>query len=549
MPGPAGKNLTGLILSCPAPIVQQNLMNRRVAGNVPVHGMCDGGSPMNVFSLREFAPPLSNRDRRDGIPEACAVPDGFSGEKAEEEDLKRMKEAILERYLVTDRGFYRKTLMILIPVVLQAVINQGVNMMDTIMVGKLGEAAISASSLANQFYMIFTFLCMGISAAGLVLASQYFGAGELKTVRRVFDLILQIVISGAVLFSIVTLLFAEPVMRIYTVDRDVIELGVKYLHITAFIFFFHGVSLVLSNVCRAVGNARMGLYVSIASFVVNIGANYVFIFGKLGMPAMGVAGAALGTLMARVVEFGYCAFYLLKKEKVLRYRPTGLLKLPSRTMLSEFRRLGMPAIISDSLLALANTALSIILGHMGKEVVAAYAIVTVVDRMATVAIQGVSSASGVVIGQSVGQGSFKRAQKEGWTFLFLSVSVGLVAAILVLVVGEWSISLYEITASTVAITVLMMQASAVVTFFQATQSALSKGILRGGGDTKFLMIADIIFQWVASIPLGALAGLVLKLDPFIVLLVLRIDYIIKTVWLTFRLRSGKWIHQAKKIEA
>ncbi len=454
----------------------------------------------------------------------------------------------LDKYWVRDRAFYKKVLVILIPIVLQSVINQGVNMMDTIMVGRLGEASISASSLANQFYNIFTFLCMGISAAGLVLASQYFGAGDMKTVRRVFDLILQIVLISAVVFALVTILFPTQIMGIFTHERDVVELGAQYLRVTALIYIPHGVSLVISNVIRSIGNAKVGLYVSIASFIVNIGANYVFIFGKLGMPALGVMGAAVGTLIARAVEFTFVAVYLLKKEKVLKYRPSGLLKLPNRLLFSEFRRLGMPAIISDSLLALAASAISIILGHMGKEIVSAYAIVTVVDRMATVAIQGVSSASGVIIGQTVGEGEFERAQKEGWTFLILSVLVGIVGGILVLFLGEWSISLYSIAPSTVTITVSMMQASAIIVFFQAIQSALSKGILRGGGDTKFLMIADIIFQWVASIPLGALAGLVLHLDPFVVLIALRIDFIIKSVWLVFRLKSGKWIHKAKSIE-
>ena len=207
----------------------------------------------------------------------------------------------------------------------------------------------------------------------------------------------------------------------------------------------------------------------------------------------------------------------------------------------------MPAIISDSLLALAASIISIILGHMGKEIVSAYAIVTVMDRMATVAIQGATSAAGVVIGQTVGEGEFQRAQKEGWTFLILSVVIGIFGGILVLFLGEWSIGLYEIAPSTVEITVHMMEASAVIVFFQAVQSALSKGILRGGGDTKFLMIADIIFQWVASIPLGALAGLVLNMPPAIVLIALRIDFIIKSVWLVFRLKSGKWIHKARKM--
>lgn len=453
----------------------------------------------------------------------------------------------LGRYIVTDKAFYRKALLLIVPVVLQSIINQGVNMMDTVMVGKLGEASISASSLANQFYNIFVFLCMGISAAGVVLSSQYFGAGDLKTVRRVFDLVLQIVIVGAVAFALLSFLLPGQIMRVFTDEEDVIELGAQYLRITALIYLPHGISLVLSNVMRSIGNAKLGLYVSIASFVVNIGANYVFIFGKLGMPALGVMGAAVGTLIARVVEFLFCTVYLFKVEKVLHYQVRGLVKLPSRALFGEFRRLGLPAVISDSILALAASVMSIILGHMGKEVVSSYAIVTVMDRMATVATMGLASASGVIIGQTVGEGEFERAKKEGWTFLYLSIAIGLIAGVLVLTLGEWSIWLYEITPSTVEIAVSMMQASAIIVVFQAVQSTLSKGILRGGGDTKFLMVADVIFQWCASIPLGYLAGIVLHFPPFWVLIALRIDFFIKAVWLTFRLKGDKWIHKAKQV--
>ena len=451
------------------------------------------------------------------------------------------------RYIVTDRAFYRKALLLIVPVVLQSIINQGVNMMDTVMVGKLGEASISASSLANQFYNIFVFFCMGISAAGTVLSSQYYGAGDMKTVRKVFDLVLQIVMIGGAAFAVLTALFPSQIMRIFTNEEDVIELGARYLLITSLIYLPHGISLVLSNVMRSIGNAKLGLYVSIASFVVNIGANYVFIFGKLGMPALGVMGAAVGTLIARMVEFLFCVIYLLKVEKVLKYRVQGLIKLPSGALFREFRRLGLPAVISDSILALAASAMSIILGHMGKEVVSSYAIVTVMDRMATVATMGLASASGVIIGQTVGEGKFERAKKEGWTFLFLSVLIGVIAGILVLTLGEWSIGLYEITSSTEKIAVSMMQASAIIVVFQAVQSTLSKGVLRGGGDTKFLMVADVIFQWCASIPLGYLAGIVLQFPPFWVLIALRIDFIIKSVWLTFRLKGDKWIHKAKQV--
>ena len=450
-------------------------------------------------------------------------------------------------FLITDKAFYAKALLIIIPVLLQNMINQGVNMMDTIMVGQLAEASISASSLANQFYQIYTLLCLGISAAGLVLASQYWGAGEPKTVKRVFDLAMQLVILIGLAFSIFTALFPRQIMSLYTNDPDVIREGARYLAVTAFIFLPHGLSLVMSNIVRSVGNAKLGLTISSISFVVNIGCNYIFIFGKLGAPAMGVMGAALGTLCARLVELTVCVVYMLRFEKALRYRPAGILVPPSRALLSEFRRLGLPAIISDTILGLAATVISMILGHMSKEVVSAYAIVVVVERLCTVATGGIASAAGVIIGQTVGEGDLERAHKEGWSFLLMSVGIGVVAMGLVRFAGIHSIALYNITPETHSIAVSMMNASAIIVLFQAVQMALSKGVLRGGGDTKFLMVADVIFQWAASIPLGFFMGIVLGAPAFWVLIALRIDYIIKTIWLTVRLKGTKWIHAAKAV--
>ena len=256
-------------------------------------------------------------------------------------------------------------------------------------------------------------------------------------------------------------------------------------------------------------------------------------------------GAALGTLCARLVELLVCVVYMFRFEKELKYRAAGILKMPSKSLFSEFIRLGLPAIISDTLLGVAATAISMILGRMGKEAASAYAIVVVLERLCTVATGGIASAAGVMIGQTVGRGEYERARREGWSFLVISVGIGIAASIMVRFAGVWSIGLYKITDETRAIAISMMDSSAIIVFFQAVQSALSKGILRGGGDTKFLMVADVIFQWVASIPLGIVMGLVFKLPAFWVLIALRIDYIIKSIWLTIRLGGTKWIHKAK----
>lgn len=456
-----------------------------------------------------------------------------------------MKNAV-EKYLITDSRFYKTALSIIFPVVLQAVINQGVNMMDTIMVGRLGEVAISASSLANQFYNIYTFLCMGLSAAGLVLTAQYWGAGDKAGVRKIFDLLIQLAAGSSVIFALLSFAAPRQLMAVYTKDAQVIAAGAQYLKITALVYLPHGIALVVSNMMRSVGNAKIGLFVSAASFLVNIGCNYIFIFGKLGCPAMGVAGAAAGTLCARLVEVVTCAFFVLKIDKALCYRLKNLLRPPQKTLLRAFGRFGLPAIISDTLLAFAASAVGMILGHLGRETVSAYAIVTVVDRMCTLATSGVGSAAGVLVGQAVGAGEIREARRRGFSFLALTAALGILGAVLVVLVGDWSIGLYDISAATAAITRTMMLASALVVPFQNISSTLGKGVLRGGGDTKFLMVADVLFQWIASIPLGYAAGLVLHASPFIVLLVVRIDYVIKGVWFILRLGSDRWIHQVKR---
>ena len=456
----------------------------------------------------------------------------------------------LGKYFITDKAFYKRVLMIFIPVLLQSLINSGVNLMDNIMVGTLGEDSISAVSLSNQFYGLFNIVVMGIAAAGMVLSSQYFGRGDLRTVRRVFDFMLQMVGVTGILFGVVTFLFPSQIMHFYTTDEGVILYGAQYLTITAFIFLIHGISLSLQNLVRSIGDAKLGLYVSIASFVVNIGANWIFIFGKLGAPRMGAAGAALGTLIARVVELVFALIYIHKHEKVLNYRPVGIFRLPSKELFKEFLRLGLPIIISDALLALAFNVNAMILGHMGKNVTAAYSIVMNIDRIATLAIHGVASAASVILGQTVGKGDFEDAKKQGWTFLAISVVIGLIGALIVYFIGVDAVVWlkYNITDETFAIMKAMMHASALIVLFQAIQSSLGKGVLRGAGDSVFLMYADVLFQWVASLPLGALTGLVLHWDPAVVLLALKIDNFIKAAWLIHRLSGSKWIHQAKKIE-
>lgn len=450
--------------------------------------------------------------------------------------------------IVKDIEFYKAVIRIMLPVALQQAINMGVNMMDTMMLGSFGEVQLSASSLANQYYNFFTILCMGIIGGCSVLAAQYWGAGEKEKVRETFNMAMRLTAFVSILFMILTWIFPTQIMSVYTTESDVICQGVRYLRITAFIFLIHGTGLVAAQLMRSVGQARLGLVVSVISFVVNIAANYIFIFGKLGMPRMEIAGAALGTLIARGAEFITTFVYILGMDKSLGLRIRHLKKSPSKTFYRSYFRLGAPVLVSDSLLGLGGNIVSVVLGHMGAAVVASNAICQVVDRLCTVVIQGVSNASGIITGQTLGTGDRKKAMEQGETFYFFSIVFGALSALAVFVFGPMTIAVYSLNQDTIALVHQMMNAYVVIVFFQAIQSVMTKGVLRGGGDTKFLMKADILFMWLVSIPLGAAGGLLFGWPAWVVMLCLRADYVIKSVWCVSRLLSGKWIHIADGIE-
>lgn len=354
--------------------------------------------------------------------------------------------------LVTDKKFYKRVLSIMLPVALQQAINMGVNMLDTIMLGQFGEVQISASSLANQYYNFFTIFCMGIIGGSSVLAAQYWGAREVEKVRQTFNMALRMALALASVFAVLTWCFPAQIMGIYTSEAHVVEQGVRYLRITTFVFIIHGTSLVAAQLMRSVGQAQLGLIVSCVSFVVNLIANYAFIFGKFGAPRMEIAGAALGTLLARTSEFLVTFGYILFKDKELGLRIKHLLHMPGEEFFSNYLRLGLPVLVSDGLLGLGGNIVSIILGHMGAAVVAANAICQVIDCLFTVVIQGISNASSIVTGHTLGEGSREKAMQQGYTFYVLSIFFGLIAAVMVLACGPLTIAMYTLNDETILMT-------------------------------------------------------------------------------------------------
>ncbi len=444
------------------------------------------------------------------------------------------------RDVLGDRDLYKQMSRIAIPVSLQGLITVAINLMDTIMLSGMGDAQLSASSLATQFINLFMICCMGIGMGASVLTSRYWGMREPDSLKKAVTIMLRFAVIFAGVFTLATILAPQWIMRLYTKDVELINYGVIYLRWMIPTYICMGLSLTCTIVLRTVGQVRLPMLTSVLAFFVNVFCNWVFIFGKFGAPRMEIAGAALGTLIARIFELiCICGWFFFKDDRI-EYRLKDTV-MKCGDLLREYIRICIPVLVSDSLLALGNNAVAMVMGHIGTAFVAANSVTMVVQQLSSVLTQGVSNASGIITGHTMGRGDMDKAQKQGYAFLFMSFVIGCVAALVILVLREPVINFYKVSEEAKLIAWDLMDAILIIVIFQSMSSILTKGVLRAGGDTKFLMAGDILFLWVASVPLGYLSGLVFQWPAFWTYTFLKIDQVIKCVWCFFRLRSEKWM--------
>lgn len=451
----------------------------------------------------------------------------------------------VQRHLETDPVFYRRLFKIAVPVILQSLITTGVNLVDNIMLGQLTETALSAATQANQFINLFVFAIMGISMGSSVLSSRFWGGKDILSLKKVITIALRFGLLLGLLFTLADIFLPEKIMSLYfsPTEKAEIAAGTVYLRWSTATFLLMSVSFVLTNIMRSAGLTNVPLIASLSAFSINIGANYIFIFGKLGAPALGVAGAALGTLIARVVETGIIAAFFLR-DKTIHYRLRDLL-LPCRELVGEFLRFSIPVLLSDLMLGLGDNALAIIMGRIGSGFVTANSITMVVQRISTIFITGLSFSGCFLTGQVLGEGRRDTAKRQGNTYLLLGIIIGLAAAGIIQLISDKVIGAYNITPETQEIARELMNGVSIIVVFRAANSILTRGVIRGGGDTQFLLLADMSTMWLLAVPLGAIAGLYLHLNAFYTYLCLYSDQVVKAVWCVFRLRSGKWIKKIK----
>lgn len=454
----------------------------------------------------------------------------------------------MDKYIVKDKAFYEKMFAIAIPMAMQNLINVAVGLLDTVMLGQLGEVAMSASSLGGQLGFMFMIVNMGLTAGAGVLTSQYWGRGDVGNIKKTMSMTYKISFVLSMLFMTAALTAPEFILSIYTNDSDVIASGAVYLQAISFTYLLSGITMSTLNMLRTVGTVKISLYVYSVSFFVNVFFNYSLIFGHFGMPELGVVGAAVATVIARFVEAVIVLVYLLKYDEKIRFSLSDLKDKTDKTIFTVYIRYGLPVLCNEVLWSLGSSVLSIIMGHMGKEFVAANSICSVMFQCITVATHGINSAAGVIAGNTIGEGKYDQARKQATTLFVISIGVGIFSFVLTMLLKAPLVSFYKITAETQAIALEMLTAMAWVNIFQAVASINMFGTLRGGGDSKFVAVMDVGSMWLLSVPLGWIAGLVLGRPAGIVYVCLKATVIFECFASAFRILSGKWIKDVTRTD-
>ena len=444
------------------------------------------------------------------------------------------------KMMARDGIFLKKAVRIALPVAMQGMLNTIVNLVDTMMIGALGATAIAAVGLANKVFFVFTLLVFGIVSGSGVLAAQYWGNGDIKNIKKVVGLALTLAVAASIAFLVPAVVCPEAVMRIFTASEDAIQVGAGYLTIVALSYPATAVSNTFVAMLRATGRVKAPVVISSCTIFINIFFNYTFIYGNFGAPAMGAAGAALATLMARLAEALsiILVVYLGKAPVAARFKEMfGY----SREFLVQFFSTTSPVIANEFIWGLGTTLYSLAYGRMGNDAVAAITIATTIQDIVKVLFQGLSAATAVIMGNEMGAGKLKRAERYAKNFLILQFIVTILGALFCVAIRWQIIGVYNITPEIAESVSRCIIVFALFMPFKMFNYVMVVGILRSGGDTKMCLLLDCSGVWMIGVPMAFLGGLFFGFPIHIVYAMVMLEEVYKAVFGYWRYRQKKWL--------
>lgn len=450
-----------------------------------------------------------------------------------------MKERIPEPS-IDWRSFYRNVAALVIPMAIQNLINVGVTAADVIMLGRVGEKVLSGASLAGQIQFIMTLIFYGITSGATVLTAQYWGKKDTRTIEKVLGMGLSAGLITAVLFAAAALTVPELLMRIYTSDPEVITEGVQYLRIVGISYLFMAVTQVYLNIMRSIERVMIATLVYFVSLMVNIFINALLIFGLFGFPCLGIRGAAIGTLCARIIETAMTLWYAKFKNRVVRIRPGDLVRI-DRVLFRDYLVYAMPVVLNELMWGMGSSANTAVIGHLGSAAVAANSVAQVARQLATVVVFGISHATAIYLGKTIGEQKFAHARAYAKRFVWLSLILGGIGGLIILLSAPLANAGLALTEDAKGYLTFMFFVMSYFTLCQSLNTTLVVGVFRSGGDTKFGLIMDVSTMWGCSILLGAVAAFVFHAGVPVVYVILMSDEVIKVPITLKRYLSYKWL--------
>ncbi len=439
-----------------------------------------------------------------------------------------------------NRDFYDKMLSIAVPVTISNLISSALSLVDNIMIGQLDAQHISATGLANQISFILMLIFFGINSGTCIFVAQYWGNGDKSSVKKVMAISYLISTALAAVFFLISFFFTESIMSMLTRDARVVELGVRYLRILAPSFLLSGIGAPIMFATRSVNSAKIGMYASTASIVVNAVLNYILIFGKLGLPALGISGAAIATVIARVVELSLLIYLSQKLTPVLSIGIKDIFIIP-KDLFNKVVKKALPVIANEGLWSLGMAAITVIYAKISTEASAAIFVADTVRMIFTVISFGVGNAAAVMLGNALGNGEIQKAIDYNKKFLTINVLLGIIMGTCLYLVSKFIVTTFynlDESASSMAIAALHILAFSLPMKFYNLVTIT--GTFRAGGDTVFSLIIETFGVWGVGIPITYFTGLVLGLPLHWVVLAANADELFKVLAGTPRVLSNKW---------
>lgn len=456
--------------------------------------------------------------------------------------MARETDASQTTFFARDGAFYRTLLRLMLVVALQNLLAYSVNVADNLMLGSYSQSALSGAATVNQIQFLVQQITIAIGDAMVMLSAQYWGRRDLTSIRRVTGVALKVGLLFGLSVLLATTLFPRPLLRLFTKDEAIIAAGAEYLSLLKFTYLFYVLSTILMAALRSVETVHISFFVSIMSLVVNVGINYTLIFGRFGFPELGVRGAAIGTLTARILEFTVVLAYILLFDRKLQLFSENPFRRDPQ-LSGDYRRVAVPVVATNFLWSLATPIQTGILGHLSSDAIAANSVATTMFQYLKVVTVSEASATSVVVGKMVGSGVTKRDQLRPYVHALQGIFllIGILLGSVLLMIRSPLLSLYTLTPSAMTLAAQLLMLMVVIFVGMAYQMPASVGIIRGGGETRFNMRMNLISTWGIVMPLSFAAAFWWKLPVFWVVFFLNSDQLFKCIPVAIYANSYRWI--------